>query len=73
MSSKFIAEHWMDYQWPSVQKLINKVDWPISMEKGIYLKRELSSKYEKIWAKWMNTPGLAIVALIRNRLLGFSC
>lgn len=68
MARKVIAYHWLDSAPPVKQELINKVNWLLQLERGIYLKRNSSSKFEKMWAKWLNIPGLLTAALTRNRL-----
>lgn len=70
MARKGIAFHWLDSNPPTIQELINKVNWLITLEKGIYLKRGTPHKYDKIWTKWLDTPGLASPILTRKRAIG---
>lgn len=69
MARKVIAYHWLDSAPPIRQELINKVNWLLLLERGIYLKRHSPYKFEKMWAKWLDAPGLATAALLRSRLI----
>lgn len=69
MARKLIAQHWLDSSPPTIKEFEDKVNWLISMEKGIYLKRGTISKFEKIWSSWLDTPGLAPIQLTRDRVL----
>lgn len=68
MARKLIAQHWLDVTSPSRAEYVNKVNWLIELEKGIYLKRGALSKFEKLWAPWVDNSGLASRALTRYRL-----
>lgn len=68
MARKVIAFHWLDSEPPTKQELVNKVNWLLLMERGIYLKRGATKKFEKLWARWLDTPGLASLELTRSRL-----
>lgn len=57
MARKVIVRHWLDPQPPTFTEFINKVQWLISLEKGIYLKRDMTAKFEKIWADWLEFSG----------------
>lgn len=69
MARKIIAFHWLDSASPTKQELVNKVNWLLLLKRGIYLKRGSKKKFEKLWARWLDTPGLASVELTRSRLL----
>lgn len=70
MARKVIAFHWLDNNPPTIQERINTVNWLISLERGIYLKRGAPHKYEEIWAKWLYTPVLASPTLTRHKTIG---
>lgn len=67
MARKRIAQHWLDSCPPTIKEF--EVNWLISLEKGIYLKRGTISKFEKIWFSWLDTLGLAPIQLTRDRAL----
>lgn len=67
MARKVIAQHWLDPHPPTVREFEDKVNWLVSLEKGIYLKRGMTFKFEKIWSNWLDTPGLAPLCLVRDR------
>lgn len=69
MARKVIAYHWLDSAPPTRQELVNKVNWLLLLERGVYLKRHSPYKFEKMWAKWLDAPGLANAALLRARLM----
>lgn len=69
MARKVIALHWLDPLPPTVKEFEEKVNWLISLEKGINLKRGRTTKFEKIWSPWLDTPGLAPLRLVRDRAL----
>lgn len=67
MARKVIAYHWLDSDPPVLQEFIGKVNWLLLLERGIYLKRGAIRKFDSVWAKWMDSPGLASSTLLRNR------
>lgn len=48
MARKVIAQRWLDPRPPTVKQFEGKVNWLISLERGIYRKRGSLSKFEKI-------------------------
>lgn len=68
MARKVIARHWLDSQPPTFVEFVNKVQWLISLEKGIYLKRDMTAKFEKIWTDWMAYSGPSGTHRTRHRV-----
>lgn len=63
-----ILRHWRSTCPPTVQEWITQMGATIRMEKIIYQHRGATQKYEKLWAPWLDTPGLAPIDLIYDRL-----
>lgn len=68
MVRKVIAQHWLDVSAPSIAEYVNKINWLVETERGIYLKRGAIGKFEKLWARWIDDSGLASRTLMRFRL-----
>lgn len=59
MARKVIAQHWLDVTSPTMVEYINKVNWLVALERGIYLKRGAINTFKKRWAPWIDDSGLA--------------
>lgn len=68
MAQKVLAFHWLDNAPPTLRELVNKVNCLLLLDRGVYLKRGSPNKFEALWAKWLDTPGLASAILTRSRL-----
>lgn len=40
MARKVIAQHWLDVNSPTIREYNNKVNWLVTLDKGIDLKRD---------------------------------
>lgn len=69
---KLIMVHWKSEDPPSIRERIHNIGEVLRMEKLIYQRRGSTQRYERLWALWLDAPGLALVDLIMDRLLGLN-
>lgn len=67
MARKVLAYHWLDEDPPLIGELVSKVNWLLSLERGVYIKRGVPLKFEKLWGRWLDVPGLAPLKLTASR------
>lgn len=67
MARKVLAYHWLDEDPPLIGELVIKVNWLLSLERGVYIKRGVPLKFEKLWGRWLDVPGLAPLKLTASR------
>lgn len=65
---KLIAFHWLRPSPPTVREYTIRMNHIIRLERGVYLKRKASPKFEKIWGPWLDSPGLPTPILLRDRI-----
>lgn len=61
--------YWKSEALPTVGEWIKSIGNMLRMDSFIYHHRGWTLKYEKLWAPWLDVPGLAPVQLIVDRLL----
>ena len=69
---KLIMVRWRAEAPPTLAEWINNIGMVLRMEKVVYQHRGNTHKFEKLWAKWLDVPGLALVDLVMDRLLGIN-
>ena len=72
LARKLIMSHWIAEEPPSLKEWINIMGEMLRKEKVIYQHRGCSLKFEKLWGRWLDVPGMAPVDLVTGRLLGLS-
>lgn len=55
-----------------MKEWIDNIGTVLRMEKLVYQHRGIAHKFEKLWALWLDVPGLALVELVADRLLGLN-
>lgn len=65
---KLIAQHWILLSPPTVREYITRINTVIRLEKGLYLKRKASHKFEAILGPWLDAPGLPSQILLKERI-----
>lgn len=66
---KLVAQRWMASTAPTLVLWIAAVNRVLKLEKYTYQHRGVYAKFEKLWAPWLDVPGLAPLELVRDRLL----
>lgn len=66
---KLILLGWKSTSPPSVRSWITHMGNTLIMEKHIYQHRGSPNRFERIWAPWLDTPGLSPRELVMSRLL----
>lgn len=66
---KLIARYWLSPQAPMSHQWIQQVNGILIRAKHAYQHRNAYGKFTKIWRKWLETPGVSPLQLIRDRLL----
>lgn len=61
---KMILRHWKSMEHPTLQEWITQMRVTIRLQKLICQNRGKSSKFDKLWAPWLDIPGLAPVDLV---------
>ena len=69
---KLIMVHWRAEAPPTRAEWITNIGTMLRMEKLVYQHRGNAHKFERLWAKWLDVPGLAPVDLVMDRLLGIN-
>ena len=64
--------HWKDEAPSTLTEWIANIGTVLRMEKLIYQHRGNAYKFERIWARWLDMPGLTPVDLVADRLLGIN-
>lgn len=65
---KLIAYHWLRPSPPTLREYVDRMNHIIRLERGVYLKRKASHKYEAIWGPWLDAPGLPTQVLLQDRI-----
>lgn len=68
---KLIAQHWLRPTPPTVREYTDRLNHTIRLEKGVYLKRRATQRFEAIWGPWLDAPGLPSQVLLRDRMFMF--
>ena len=66
---KLILRHWKDVEPPRLGEWIAQMGCTLRAEKYIYQHRKRGGRFELLWAPWLNSPGLAPLELVLDRLL----
>ena len=66
---KLILHHWKASEPPKISEWITQMGAMLRMEKYIYQHRGRRGKFDLLWAPWLDTPGLAPLELVLERIL----
>lgn len=70
LARKLIARKWLSITAPTHTEWITSVNDSLIREQLTYKHRGSPQKFESIWEPWLDTPGLAPLRLVQNRILG---
>lgn len=66
---KLIFRHWKATEPPTLNEWVTQMGVTLRLEKYIFQLRGHPGKFNLVWSPWLNTPGLAPVDLILDRIL----
>lgn len=66
---KIILMKWKSVTPPSVKSWIQHMGNTLTMEKYIYQHKENPGKFDRLWAAWLDTPGISPRELVQMGLL----
>lgn len=70
LARKLIARKWLSPVPPTHAEWIREVNDTLVRENLTFQHRGAPQKCNSIWEPWLNTPGLAPLQLVQNRILG---
>lgn len=65
---RLIHRHWKAVDPPTVTEWIAQIRDTLRLEKFIFQHKGRSGKFDKLWAPWLDTPGLSPVDLALDKL-----
>lgn len=68
-AGKLVVQRWMASTTPTLDLWVTAMNHVLKLEKYTYQHRGAFTKFEKLWAPWLDAPGLASLDLICDRLL----